>query len=552
MDPGTRKFYFQTQSSTVAERNIFVTGKDIHSIDRGASRAVLANRFRFVGHPRGGDAVVQTYNDTTPQADKGVIATTIHLPELSTTTDLDRIGTSLVLGLDPRIESLYTIAQLNHVRNRVEGDGVSPGAIRVWHSDGGVNTLLDYILHKVIYRFGSRNMRQMNIVEGSPDLSAPRDYGITAELHLGGVPQQFAELLALMEEGTAAAQQNTNRLQVPVVVSGGGTNIPSSRRWDGNLVWDPDADVIQVGGPGGVIINLPSEEGTNDFTGANTIRRAGVPLTIQNTTNAASNQVLDAQGGDRATATNNDESYFSFKLEDSSGVQSEFFRLTWIADDVSSSSKDGRARLSAMKADTLTRILDFIGTGVVDFVAGANVTVDGSNIKHTMSVPASAMKGTATTGAGDTNKLSESRELATNDINVHYIAFDQTTAETAFFQVAAPDNWDGSTITFKVYWTAASGSGGVAFDLQGRSFADDEALDQAQGTKQTVTDTLITADDVHVTAVSSALTLGGTPAGGELLNFELTRDTAHASDTLTADAQVLAVAIEFGVNALTA
>ena len=159
------------------------------------------------------------------------------------------------------------------------------------------------------------------------------------------------------------------------------------------------------------------------------------------------------------------------------------------------------------------------------------------------SISAAAMKGTTTAGAGDTNKLPESAESTTNKVNYDYIAFDQTTEENAFFQYALPRGWDESTVTFRAYWTAASGSGTFICGLKGLARSDDDAIDTAFGTEVTVTDTLITAGDVHVSPESSAVTIGGTPAEGDLVFFNVARKTAD--DTLTADAQLLAIELRF-------
>lgn len=192
--------------------------------------------------------------------------------------------------------------------------------------------------------------------------------------------------------------------------------------------------------------------------------------------------------------------------------------------------------------------LDLLGlaANAVNLPAAGNIRVNSSNQLSSLMLMAAGAKGTSTTGAGDSNKLSESRELATNDINIHFMAFDKDTAETAFWNIPMPDGYDGGTITATFYWTAAAGTGTVTWTIAARAFANDEALDQAQGTGISTTDTLLATDDVHVSPVSSAVTIGGTPAGGEFVVWEVTRTI---SDTLTADAQLLAVKVEFGRNA---
>lgn len=154
---------------------------------------------------------------------------------------------------------------------------------------------------------------------------------------------------------------------------------------------------------------------------------------------------------------------------------------------------------------------------------------------------ASGMNPTTTSGCAARTTV----EYATNDVDLQLLDFDQTTDEYAHFTRWVPDDYDGGTLTFKVMWTAASGSGDVVWGLQGRAYTNDDALDQSWGTAQTVTDTLITANDVHISPESSALTLAGSPDGGYLLKFRIYRDADAGSDTLNADARLIGLKIYY-------
>lgn len=140
-------------------------------------------------------------------------------------------------------------------------------------------------------------------------------------------------------------------------------------------------------------------------------------------------------------------------------------------------------------------------------------------------------------------------ESSTNKINYYVLDFDKTTSEAAAWTVVMPDNYDGGTVTAVFYWTATSSSGGVVWALAGRSYINDDAIDQAQGTIQQITDTLIATGDVHVTSATPAITIAGTPAGGCLVQFRVTRLPADGDDTLAADARLIAVKVEYGINA---
>lgn len=160
-------------------------------------------------------------------------------------------------------------------------------------------------------------------------------------------------------------------------------------------------------------------------------------------------------------------------------------------------------------------------------------------------IQAASMKGLVTAGAGDASQLSESRELATNKINIDFMAFDKDTEEHAYFWFTFPRGWNEGTITAFFYWTAASGSASETVDwgLAMGAFGNDDALDAALGTEVTTTDTLLATDDMHRSGVSGAVTIGGTPAEGDRVYGVVARKVA--SDNLAADAQLLSVTIVF-------
>ncbi len=108
-----------------------------------------------------------------------------------------------------------------------------------------------------------------------------------------------------------------------------------------------------------------------------------------------------------------------------------------------------------------------------------------------------------------------------------------------------PDNWDAGTVTFKALWTAAGGSAAqtVEWNLQGRSYANDDPIDAAWGSAIEVSDALIATGDIHYSAESSAVTLAGTPAAGELVQFRAWRDASN--DNLASDAKLIGIKAYF-------
>jgi hypothetical protein len=231
-----------------------------------------------------------------------------------------------------------------------------------------------------------------------------------------------------------------------------------------------------------------------------------------------------------------------------------------------------KARITASTGDpedaTLTQVLDLVGSAAqgdilyrgastwTRLAAGTNghylktqgtganpawaaVTASGGGSTNVW-IPASAWIPRTTTGAGI-----DSREQSTNKINTDELLFDAGTDEFAQALVVMPSNWNAGTVTAKFHWTASTGSGDVVWGLQGRAYANDDALDQAMGTAQTATDTLTATNDVDISPATSAITLGGTAASGNPVIFQVYRDADAGGDTLGADARLLGVEISY-------
>ena len=191
-----------------------------------------------------------------------------------------------------------------------------------------------------------------------------------------------------------------------------------------------------------------------------------------------------------------------------------------------------------------------LGNGTLGFsdlylATGGQIFVNNANPKRTLILSAAGGSPTTTIGCGGPTKV----EAGTNDVDYYALEFDTTTEERAFWGVQMPDNYDGGTITARFVWTNAGGASTetVVWGIRARCFGDDDAIDQAYGTEVTVTDTFLAQGDVHISADSSAVTIAGTPAGGKFVVFNVGRKVA--SDNLTGDARLLAVHIEYGINA---
>lgn len=164
---------------------------------------------------------------------------------------------------------------------------------------------------------------------------------------------------------------------------------------------------------------------------------------------------------------------------------------------------------------------------------------------ETIWIPAVAMIARTTNGAA-----AGTTETTTNKVMVKTLDFDQSTDEFAQFQIRMPKSWNEGTVTATFLWSSnVAGTNAVVWGLQGVSLSDDDALDTAFGTAQTVTDAQTAQGDLMQTAETSAITIAGTPAAGDWVCFQAYRDADAGGDTLAGDARLHGVTLFYTSDA---
>lgn len=166
--------------------------------------------------------------------------------------------------------------------------------------------------------------------------------------------------------------------------------------------------------------------------------------------------------------------------------------------------------------------------------------------KQTIFIPALGMTTPATNPAGGPTAT----ETTAGRPDINSFDFDASTAEYAQFCIAMPKSWDEGTLTAQFFWThiAAGTAWGVTWDIEAVAVSNDDTIDVAYGTTVSVSDTGGTAEDLYVTAETSAITVGGTPAEGDLVYFRIGRDPADGSDTMDVDANLIGVKLIYTVD----
>jgi len=160
---------------------------------------------------------------------------------------------------------------------------------------------------------------------------------------------------------------------------------------------------------------------------------------------------------------------------------------------------------------------------------------------YSIYIPASAMKPRTTSPAA-----AGTTETATNKVNVDTLDFGAGATEYAQFVYAMPKSWNEGSITAQFIWIAG-GTGTAIWGIQGVSLSDDDVLDAAFGAAQTVTDTVTATTDLMQSAFTSAVSIGGSPAEGDTVIFQVYR----AAGTLATDAKLVGIRLNFTTNAAT-
>lgn len=193
----------------------------------------------------------------------------------------------------------------------------------------------------------------------------------------------------------------------------------------------------------------------------------------------------------------------------------------------------------------------FYTDGTTDGLVGAIVVTGAASVpygKQTIYLPASALVSATTAGPASAHL-----ESSSNKINYSVLDFDASADEHAHFNIAFPKSWNAGTISFQVWWTtSATDTDGVAWGLQAVAVSDNDVIDASWGTPIVVTDDAQSAAlEMLVSAESAAVTIGGTPAAGDLVYFRIFRDVSDANDDMSEDARLVGIKVFYTTDAAT-
>lgn len=244
-----------------------------------------------------------------------------------------------------------------------------------------------------------------------------------------------------------------------------------------------------------------------------------------------------ASGGNIVTLFRDESIALKIILKDSDGT------TVWTADELSAVGtfdSDSSDKLAGI--EELADVTDAVNVGAV------------ANGKQTRWVPADLMYPTATNGCA----ALATAETTAGRPDMRVLDFDASSDENAQFSIAFPLRWNLGTVTFRAFWTHASGNtagmDGVTWALKGVACAADDTIDAAFGTAVSVAvDSAQTAEDLWVSSESAAVTIAGSPGAGELVFFNIARltDAGDPNKDLDIDARLIGLQIFWTSDALT-
>lgn len=217
------------------------------------------------------------------------------------------------------------------------------------------------------------------------------------------------------------------------------------------------------------------------------------------------------------------------------------------------STTDGNASTSTVLTLDSNKLATFAGAMQVDGAGGMKSTagaVTGINYR-TIYIDAGGMVPAATNGA-----VAGTEEThATNFTTLDKLIFVTGTEQYADFKMVMPEQYDNGTIKAKFYWKPADAEASVSvvWGIKAYAATDSDLLTGASGlwgTGVTIEDaSLNTADDLHISSATAAMTIAGTPAEGKLVFFRVYRAVANVLDDYADDAELLGVNIQYTESA---
>ena len=185
----------------------------------------------------------------------------------------------------------------------------------------------------------------------------------------------------------------------------------------------------------------------------------------------------------------------------------------------------------------------------ISFTGGGNLFVEGV-IKYATSTTPKTRRSIILTAAGaivpTTSGAAKTQVDGTNH-SYYVLDFDASADEAAFWQWTMPDSYDNGSIDITYYWEAGATSGDSIFCFQAKGLSANSAEDIDSALSSAVCETDTAQANANDLASITETNATSNFAAGEYATFKIFRDADVAGDTMTGDARLVKVKIEYGV-----
>ncbi len=138
-------------------------------------------------------------------------------------------------------------------------------------------------------------------------------------------------------------------------------------------------------------------------------------------------------------------------------------------------------------------------------------------------------------------------EYTVNKINLDVLTFDSgATEERAQATFTMPERWDRGPVKVRVFWSNATGASPgdtVEWGIKAAAITDGETLDKTLGAPVYISTPLLIDGGLEISAPTPELTVGGTVHLGDMVQWEIFRNT-DGSDTMLQDAYLIGFEIQ--------
>lgn len=131
-------------------------------------------------------------------------------------------------------------------------------------------------------------------------------------------------------------------------------------------------------------------------------------------------------------------------------------------------------------------------------------------------------------------------------INYDALAFDGATSEYSWFNMSMPDVWDLGSFKATFTWSPYNtGSGSVVWGIAAATLSTNQTLNATLGTEVSATGVAFNSSFIYTTSATEYFTTQRTPISGDTLFFRVRRLPSDTSDTMTQDAMLLGVKLQW-------